>query len=236
MRREAYLDAVEEELGRLTRGEREDVRRELAAHMEDHVETLLSIGCTEEEADERAAEAMGDPAETGRAISALYRPFWLWVERIAAVIIVFMVIWLVLGFGMFHSAWSSVYSRFCPPDDREAVYMNEHMAIGDDVVRIYGARNYWTNGSRGVELWLCAYDRVPFGCMDQNIWNKIRFLAGTDRSELYRAWNGDGHSNEGATYFHAFYQLAEAETRVTLRYERFGKVVEHTIDLSEVRG
>ena len=236
MRREAYLDAVEAELKRLTRGEQEDVRRELAAHMEDHVETLRSLGCTEEEADERAAEAMGDPVETGRAISALYRPFWLWVERIAVVIIVLMAIWSVLGLGTLGGVWSSVYSRFCAPDDREAVRLNEHITVGDDVVRLYGARNYWTNESSGVKLWLCAYDRVPFGCVDQDIWSKIHFLAGADRSELDRAHGGDGHSNEGATYLCAFCQLEEGETRVTLHYERFGKVVEHTVDLSEVRG
>lgn len=236
MRSGEYLNAVEAELIRLTRGERENVRRELAAHLEDHAETLRAIGCTEDEADERAADAMGDPAETGRAIAQLYRPFWLWVERIAAVIIVFMAIWLVLGLGMLHSAWSSVSARFCAPDDREAVRLNEHMMIGDDVVRIYGARSYWRDEDSGVELWLCAYDRVPFGCVDQNLLDKLRFLAGEERSELHRAQGGNGHSNEGATYLCAFYPLAEGETRVTLRYERFGKVVEHTVELSEVRG
>lgn len=237
MRSAEYLDAVEAELKRLTRGEQEDVRRELAAHLEDHMDSLRAIGCTDEEADERAAEAMGDPVETGRAISALYRPFWLWVERIAAVFVVVASLWALSFFGTLNIAWSSVYSRFCPPDDREAVRVSEHMTIGDDVVRLYGVKGYRPGEDCEVVLWLRAYDRYPFGGVHQGIWGYTTLRTGNTEGKFYAFedhTDGAAWSSWLVTCRCLRVPLHAGDTSVTLRYERFGQVFEHTFALPEV--
>ncbi|MBE6910617.1 MAG: hypothetical protein E7474_13760 [Ruminococcaceae bacterium] len=234
MRSGEYLDAVEAELGRLTYRERADVRRELTAHIEDHTEALRGIGCTEDEADERAAEAMGDPAETGRAIAKLYRPIWLWIERIAAVIIVFMAVWAVLGFGMLGMAWSSISARFCAPDDARAVRVDERMVIGDDVLRVYGVRRYRTRDAFEAELWMCAYDRVPLGVVSHAIWSWTGLYANGNGESRKLNFSGGGEGGTGATYKQWVVPLEAGDTSLTLRYERFGVMVERTFALPEV--
>lgn len=61
--------------------DREAIDRELREHMEDHAADLERIGFTAEEAQTRVLAAMGDPAETGRALDREHSPVlgWLWV-------------------------------------------------------------------------------------------------------------------------------------------------------------
>ena len=236
MERGEYLDAVAAELKRLTPKERAAVRGELDAHIEDHAASLREHGYADEEADARATALMGDPVQVGRDIAKLYRPIWLWVERVAGVLIAVMALYMLLGLGALGSAWNSVYARVCVPDDEAAIRMDERMAVGDDVVRLYGIKGYEPGQACEIELNLCAFDRVPFGCVYQNIWGGVRFLAGEDRSERYRAAGGGGWSNEGVSYRSVAVKLEPEDTSLTLRYERFGEVAELTVDLTEVRG
>ena len=68
MNRNEYCDRVLAQVGRLTADEANDLRNELAGHIEDHAEALVEHGYTEEDAAVRAVELMGDPEETGRAL------------------------------------------------------------------------------------------------------------------------------------------------------------------------
>ena len=68
MNRNEYCDRVLAQVGRLTTDEANDLRNELAGHIEDHAEALVEHGYTEEDAAARAVELMGDPEETGRAL------------------------------------------------------------------------------------------------------------------------------------------------------------------------
>jgi hypothetical protein len=84
MDRNEYCDRVLAQVGRLTRDEANDLRNELAGHIEDHAEILTAHGYTEDAAYGRAVALMGDPEETGRALREQYRHFWLViVQRIA---------------------------------------------------------------------------------------------------------------------------------------------------------
>lgn len=77
MNRNEYCDRVLAQVGRLTADEANDLRNELAGHIEDHAEALVEHGYTEEDAAARAVALMGDPEETGRALREQYRHFWL---------------------------------------------------------------------------------------------------------------------------------------------------------------
>ena len=236
MNREDYLAAVTAELSRLTDAERAQVRGELAAHIEDHAEALCELGYAEDEADARATEQMGDPIQVGRDIAKLYRPFWLWVERAAGLLIAVMAIELILGVGVLYGTWNSLYARVCAPDDAAAIRLDERMAVGDDVVRLYGISGYRPGEACEVRLWISAYDHVPLGIVYQNILDYLEIGAGKKEPEGVGARGGTIRGNSGACYIRTSVPLAPEETRITLRYARFGQVYERVIDLTEVSG
>ena len=77
-----FCDGVVREMPRATGREKEDVRWELTDHLLEHRDMLVEHGYDEPEAERRAIEAMGDPAEIGRAWNEKLSPFWLWLGRI----------------------------------------------------------------------------------------------------------------------------------------------------------
>ena len=98
MDRNEYCDRVLAQVGRLTNDEADDLRNELAGHIEDHAEALVEHGYTEEDAAARAVELMGDPEETGKALREQYRHFWLVIVQRIAIFVT--VIACVQGFFM----------------------------------------------------------------------------------------------------------------------------------------
>lgn len=95
------VEQVLQELKHATDAERESVRRELEAHLEDHMEVLLDLGRTPEEAREQAEEALGDPVELGKALDSLYDPLWLWLDRLVLLLLaVALFVGASLGMGM----------------------------------------------------------------------------------------------------------------------------------------
>ena len=62
--------------------DRAAVREELEAHMEDKAADLQRIfpGISREEAEERTLSEMGDPAEIGKELARVHKPWlgWLW--------------------------------------------------------------------------------------------------------------------------------------------------------------
>ena len=58
MNRNEYCDRVLAQVGRLTADEANDLRNELAGHIEDHAEALVEHGYTEEDAAARAVRAL----------------------------------------------------------------------------------------------------------------------------------------------------------------------------------
>lgn len=226
-----YLDAVLSELGKLTPPERAAVRRELAGHIEDRAEALRENGWAAGEAEERAAAAMGDPVETGRAIAKLYSPFWLWVERIAAVLLVFASAVAFVGFPILGGALGSVYARFRAPEEG-VLRVDERLAAGNDVLRVYGIEGWRPGESCKVTLWLCAFDRLPFGVVDQNVWTHLRFETGEERTEPYAG--GGGYGGEGATYRNVLLQMPAENDRLTIYFERFGEKTALELHLSRL--
>ena len=74
--------------------DRRAVRAELAAHMEDKAADLRRIfpGMTAQEAEERALSEMGDPAEVGKALAKVHRPWLGWLWRASGVLAVLALI------------------------------------------------------------------------------------------------------------------------------------------------
>lgn len=92
-----YCDKVLSCLSRATDKEKETVRKELEAHIEDHRDALAEKGLNSTEALNMAEKAMGDPEVVGKALNAQFSTFWLWVKRITQGIIGFLLL-LALAF------------------------------------------------------------------------------------------------------------------------------------------
>ena len=65
------------------RPDREMVHRELKAHMEDRYDSYRERGMSEEEAEDRALEAMGSAEEIAPQLAAIHRPFWGYVLSVS---------------------------------------------------------------------------------------------------------------------------------------------------------
>ena len=97
MNRNEYCDRVLAQVGRLTADEANDLRNELAGHIEDHAEALVEHGYTEDAAYGRAVALMGDPEETGRALCAQYGGWWLVIVQRAARILTAVLCVMIAG-------------------------------------------------------------------------------------------------------------------------------------------
>lgn len=115
MDRKEYCDRVLAQVGRLTADEANDLRNELAGHIEDHAEALVEHGYTEEDAAARAVELMGDPEETGKALREQYRHFWLViVQRIAIFVTVVACVQGFFMLPMLSGVYESIRERVSP--------------------------------------------------------------------------------------------------------------------------
>lgn len=118
MNRAEYCAQVLSHLRRLSRREREAVRAELEAHMEDRVCALLDLGYDQALAEERTMAAMGDPAQVGREMAKQYPRGWNVVTGVSLVLCVFVMFSALSSSSnrkMIGYAWDSLVYRVFPP-------------------------------------------------------------------------------------------------------------------------
>ena len=86
-----FLDTVKNEIK--YEPIRENIEEELKSHIEDAKDDLMSKGIEENEAEEKAVEAMGNPADIGKKLNKIHRPKFDWKLGILVLIL--------LGYGIF---------------------------------------------------------------------------------------------------------------------------------------
>ena len=246
MDRKEYCDRVLAQVGRLTNDEADDLRNELAGHIEDHAEALVERGYTEEDAVARAVELMGDPEETGKALREQYRHFWLViVQRIAIFVTVVACVQGFFMLPMLSGVYESLRERVSPTVNSisweeldGAADLRERIAVGNDIVQLnrieYGVRE----GERQAVLWASVYDRVPGGKVYENLLETL--VLENERGESMYPWlDGNYRSctgSRGSLYVHSGQHtvpLEEGDTYVTFVYDRFGERIETRIELPE---
>ena len=246
MDRKEYCDRVLAQVGRLTNDEADDLRNELAGHIEDHAEALVERGYTEEDAVARAVELMGDPEETGKALREQYRHFWLViVQRIAIFVTVVTCVQGFFMLPMLSGVYESLRERVSPTVNSisweeldGAADLRERIAVGNDIVQLnrieYGVRE----GERQAVLWASVYDRVPGGKVYENLLETL--VLENERGESMYPWlDGNYRSctgSRGSLYVHYGLHtvpLEEGDTYVTFVYDRFGERIETRIELPE---
>ena len=239
MDRKEYCDRVLAQVGRLTSDEANDLRNELAGHIEDHAEALVEHGYTEEDAAARAVELMGDPEETGRALREQYRHFWLViVQRIAriltAVLCVMIAGLIVKSSGLYGAIRDRITVQ--KPSDGWERWDTEtpgtRIPIGDDIVRIDAV----SCSTQRAEVQLTAFDRIPGGVVYARLVESLRLE--NERGEAL--FEGEDYpypscvSGSGTLWVHTarhYVDIEPDDTYITLIYDRLGEHVEVEIPL-----
>ena len=240
MDRKEYCDRVLAQVGRLTSDEANDLRNELAGHIEDHAEALVEHGYTEEDAAARAVELMGDPEETGRALREQYRHFWLViVQRIAriltAVLCVMIAGLIVKSSGLYGAIRDRITVQ--KPSDGWERWDTEtpgtRIPIGDDIVRIDAV----SCSTQRAEVQLTAFDRIPGGVVYARLLHTLRLE--NERGEaIYEGLEDHDYpsfvSGSGTLYVCIASHRVNIEpddTYIRLIYDRLGEHVEVEIPL-----
>ena len=146
MNRREYVEQVLSVLSHTTAKEKNAIRAEIDAHIEDHICDLIDLGYSEKLAEERTMLRMGDPREVGRELNRQYPFVWLVVKWIAAALT------LALFLTLFVCAdWDCIRAnltyRFRPwsglqfDEDSPYEFLLDHKVdirepVGDTVVRI----------------------------------------------------------------------------------------------------
>ena len=240
MNRNEYCDRVLAQVGRLTSDEANDLRNELAGHIEDHAEALVEHGYTEEDAAARAVELMGDPEETGRALREQYRHFWLVIVQRAARILTAMLCVMIAGLIVKSSGlYGAIRDRITvqKPSDGWERWDTEtpgtRLPIGDDIVRIDAV----SCSTQRAEVQLTGFDRIPGGVVYARLLHTLRLE--NERGEaIYEGLEDHDYpscvSGSGTLYVRNASHRVNIEpddTYIRLIYDRLGEHVEVEIPL-----
>ena len=248
MDRREYCDRVLAQVGRLTTDEANDLRNELAGHIEDHAEALVEHGYTEEDAAARAVELMGDPEETGRALREQYRHFWLViVQRIARILtamLCVMIAGLIVKSSGLYGAICDRYEVQKPREDWEfwnTETPGTRIPIGDDIVRVDAVSagapaKEKLLGNYRAEVLLTGFDRIPGGVVYARLLESLRLE--NERGEVLFEGSDYAYlscvSGSGTLWVHTarhYVSIEPDDTYVTLVYDRLGERIETRIEL-----
>lgn len=240
MDRKEYCDRVLAQVGRLTADEANDLRNELAGHIEDHAEALVERGYTEEDAVARAVELMGDPEETGRALCAQYGGWWLVIVQRAARILTAVLCVMIAGLIVKSSGlYGAIRDRITvqKPSDGWERWDTEtpgtRIPIGDDIVRIDAV----SCSTQRAEVQLTGFDRIPGGVVYARLLHTLRLE--NERGEaIYEGLEDHDYpscvSGSGTIYVCIASHRVNIEpddTYIRLIYDRLGEHVEVEIPL-----
>ena len=248
MNRNEYCDRVLAQVGRLTTDEANDLRNELAGHIEDHAEALVGHGYTEEDAAARAVMLMGDPEETGRALRAQYGGWWLVIVQRAARILTAMLCVMIAGLIV---KSSGLYGAICdryevqkPGEDWEfwnTETPGTRIPIGDDIVRVDAVSagapaKEKLLGNYRAEVLLTGFDRIPGGVVYARLLESLRLE--NERGEVLFEGSDYAYlscvSGSGTLWVHTarhYVSIEPDDTYVTLVYDRLGERIETRIEL-----
>jgi hypothetical protein len=250
MTRTEYVERVLSVMRHVTPSEREAIRAEIDAHIEDHICALMGLDYDEALAEERTMVRMGDPEEVGRELDKQYtNAFWLWLEGIAKILLAPMILVALLGIGILFHAVDHLEARFAPAQGSTEDFTEEAMeetdycvTVGNDVLKVYQvsvgnkvfsyySHNQIAEQGPAAELLVCAYDRIPFGIVSGDLFTYLK--AADQRGKEIDTWGG-GAGSWGAEYNRYYIPVEPGDTCVTLSYDRFGESVTLKVPLPEV--
>ena len=174
MNRRDYTAAVLRGLRHVTESEKERIRAELDGHMEDHMLELMERGWEQEEAEEKAAACMGDPAEVSEELQKCYSYGWLIVNRVLGVVLTLLVLLSVTelassGHGLL-TQWRAQHNPLKEMGDTQRQQIRRELDIavdcGNSVLRFYAVGE---NEEGETTVHYLVYNKTPFRFAAKNI-------------------------------------------------------------------
>lgn len=242
-----FCDRVLDCLSRATDREKEAIRRELEAHLEDHREALVEAGMEPEAAMDKAEEAMGNPEEVGKALNAQLSTFWLWAKRVTqGVVALLLFLALVMSqmgntfltgpLDVLSGAWENWQVRQEKRVEVEPEYAIyswkgwETMRVGDEIICLvqvdlrpfYRDRNYYEG-----HFYFCTYNQDLFTPPNTEL---LALLAVTPESgvmidpEYNWGWYFPGDGKGVGTRIYSGL-MKEGENYVDVTYDHYGTYV-----------
>lgn len=239
-----FCQLVLEKVHHATQEEKASIRQELLNHLEDHADVLKESGYSQEDADERALSAMGQPEEIGIELNKQYPLGWLVLSRAALMLSILLGIVIVITLPLVGHVFESLqaridpfHSNFCSSvekgDGSTAYSLDIKVPIGNDILSIYKVALQESRQSEtgyAVSIAMCNYDRNPFGIASQSLLNNLtaKTAAGIDD-----CLGGGGGGNSGAYYWVIrSLPVAQTETELYLCYDRFGEHMRVAVPLN----
>ena len=255
MKRSEYTGRVLSAMHRVTAAEREAIRAELDAHMEDHMEALLDLGYEPELAEARTLERMGDPEEVGRELDKQYPRRWLILQRFSVLLAVFLAVTMLFNvFEIEHFPGSCLVARIQPASlvhsELDTVFVREgvdiRQTVGNDILRIvevsvgeymepYGPAHEISEPERMAEVLAVAYDKRPFGLVATRRFSDMTL---EDQRGEKTGWCGEQYyhwrwTDNQTLRIGGKVEVAPDDTYVILRCDRFGEPFELQISLPQ---
>lgn len=172
---DTFCSAVTDMVCNATRQEKAAIRRELAEHLEDHAAYLMEQGASKETAATAAVAAMGDPAEIGRTINQKYPRRWRILYpfcKTLAILCIVLAMYPFLFVGIFPQLgdiWESVQAKHYVSDDEGVLPMDAEIAVGNQVLRLYGVKYDLYFNEPELVLYFLTYDRIPWHNASENL-------------------------------------------------------------------
>ena len=240
MTRNEYTSRVLSAMRRVTAAERDAIRAELDAHMEDHMEALLELGYDPELAEQRTLERMGDPEEVGRELDKQYLRRWLVLHRIATALIVVLCIQFALSGGMLFGLWKSLEARWGHHEvtSNRLIFENPlevdiRVLVGNDILRVYQVSTGIKGGYTVAQVAMCAYDRIPGGIVSSSLLNELE-LADQRGEKVGRELGSSGSGSWFAEYKLRYVVIEPGDTHIQLTYDYMGECMTLQVPIPEV--
>ena len=94
------------------RSDREEVYKELKAHLEDRYDAYRELGLTDSQATERTLKAMGDASAIAPQLAEIHRPFWGYAYSICRIVCKFLIAVVVsLSIGALVDTLDAAFSQ-----------------------------------------------------------------------------------------------------------------------------
>lgn len=227
MTREEFCARVDGCLDRASRRERQAIRAELAAHMEDHAQALEEAGYAANEAMEQAVEAMGEPEEIGKALNSQLSIFWqvmIWVGTLLIVLV--CVLTLESAYTRYWSIYTrnsmarrEPYSSKAPGEEYSLCQDLEIRApIGNDELYVY-----WVGidpEKNEASVTMCLYDQAPFGYVSRSALHSVWLE--NQAGETFEYASGSTNMAVADRRFDSI-PVEPTDTHLILRYEQYGE-------------
>jgi len=95
--------------------DRDAVRRELAAHIEDLTDHYAAAGASPEEAEAQALTEMGSASDIAAELGRIHRPWWGWLWQVSRYILLFAAFYALL-YSFPNMSSRRIFSDFRPPE------------------------------------------------------------------------------------------------------------------------